>query len=184
MTYFDHGHRHRPGGSDPIGGGSIAFDVENAGGWLHVTTEDQSSFDPPNSAWTEDLQTGLALYDGQQASFYFQSKNDTVIYGPDSGGNLPAFYVYMEAYIVLATNMGDITITSVVGDIELINADLGNILLQSPNYVIVDSDWVDITATSDVTFNLGGDFILNNLPTAAPTGTGKVWNDLGTLRIT
>lgn len=50
---------------------------------------------------------------------------------------------------------------------------------------IVSTDTLYCAAADDLTFrSIGGNIILEALPVTAPSGSGKVWNDGGTLKIT
>lgn len=141
--------------------GGIAFDTDNEGGYLYVATDARSPVSPPPQA-------GLVLLDRSGWGVIVESDNfgnlDLV-----SGGDLHAFADTGQIFVRCSSAF------NLVAGQEIALAAGNFASVSAKNGITLDPD----NAASGTEY-----LTVLNLPTVNPGGTGIVWNDAGTLKIT
>ena len=181
-----HGRDHEHGAADPIhiawedvgggggGGSGIQFEASpQAGGWLYVETTDRTAGAGAPNGW------GLELYDTShfmKIGNYADTRIEIINYGVEifagdyTGNDGIMVFHSIDAYGDNTIDMG-----AGAGRIELTSRGPDGITLNT-------NDTGPIHLNCSTTGNPR--LKISNLPTTNPGGSGAVWNDGGTLKIT
>lgn len=237
-----HGRDHRPGGQDPIGGGAIAYDLENVGGWLEITTTSHGgdanigiflndteatgggiiiatagnpgiSLNSTNGAISlNDYGThgillgengagsitivdnagggGISIQELSDAGLNIENQGTATLAITQSGGNDPLALVSNAGISSTDTSGDGIQIQEMSdGGIQIYDTNLGRgntggINIQTNTLLQLTGEDVTIEVAPAIGMFTNGNLTINNLPTTNPGGTGRVWNNSGTLQIT
>jgi hypothetical protein len=163
-----HAATHARGGSDPIAAGGIQFDTyPQADDWLFVETT--STLDGTTITALE------ARYPGAPSTVFSGAETLFLVSGS-------------AAFQVFAPDAGQINLDT--ADFGVINLRSYQIFLVGDQVQVSGDQGVNVQATSgsDLTLSadsgLGGSVLMPGLPTSAPAGLGKLWNNAGVLNIT